>query len=93
MAPLVAQSDTPRTALAFVALNEAPFGIVYATDAAAQDNVRVIGTFPADSHAPIIYPAAITAQSDSAHAAAFLDYLSSDNARAIWRAYGFRVVQ
>jgi molybdate transport system substrate-binding protein len=93
VAPLVAQSDNPRTALAFVALNEAPFGIVYATDAAAQDNVRVIGTFPADSHAPIIYPAAITAQSDSAHAAAFLDYLSSDNARAIWRAYGFSVVQ
>lgn len=93
VAPLVAQSDNARTALAFVALNEAPFGIVYATDAAAQDNVSVIGTFPADSHAPIIYPAAITAQSDSAHAAAFLEYLSSDNARAIWRSDGFRVVQ
>ncbi|WP_019956588.1 molybdate ABC transporter substrate-binding protein [Yoonia vestfoldensis] len=91
--PLVAQSDNVRAALAFVALNEAPLGIVYATDAAVADNVSIIGTFPAGSHAPIIYPAAITAQSDSAHAEAFLDYLASDTARAIWQSYGFSVVE
>ena len=91
VAPMVAQSDNVRTALAFVARNEAPLGIVYATDAAAQENVTVIGTFPAGSHDPIIYPAAITAQSDSDQAQAFLDYLSSAPAQAIWRDFGFTV--
>ena len=91
VAPMVAQSDNVRTALAFVARNEAPLGIVYATDAAAQENVTVIGTFPAGSHDPIIYPAAITAQSDSDQAEAFLDYLSSAPAQAIWRDFGFTV--
>jgi molybdate transport system substrate-binding protein len=89
--PLVAQSDNVRAALAFVALNEAPLGIVYATDAAVEDNVSIIGTFPAGSHAPITYPAAITAQGDSPHAQAFLDFLSSGEAREIWQSFGFSV--
>lgn len=89
VAPLVAQSDNVRAALAFVARNEAPLGIVYATDAAAQDAVSVIGTFPADSHPPITYPAALTAQSDAAQAQAFLDHLSSDAAREVWARFGF----
>jgi molybdate transport system substrate-binding protein len=89
VAPRIAQSDNVRAALAFVALGEAPLGIVYATDAAATDAVTVIGTFPADSHPPIIYPAAITAQSTSAAAAGFLDFMTSATARAIWQAAGF----
>ncbi|MDP5307398.1 molybdate ABC transporter substrate-binding protein [Paracoccus spongiarum] len=93
VAPMVAQSDNVRAALAFVARNEAPLGIVYATDAAVQDDVTVIGSFPADSHDPITYPAAITAQSDSDLAQGFLDYLSSQPARAIWREFGFVVPQ
>ena len=86
---MVAQSDNVRAALAFVARNEAPLGIVYATDAPAEDDVSIIATFPADSHAPITYPAAITAQSQSPVAQDFLDFLSSDGARAIWRDFGF----
>ena len=89
VAPMVAQSDNVRAALAFVARNEAPLGIVYATDAPAEDDVSIIATFPADSHAPITYPAAITAQSQSPVAQDFLDFLSSDGARAIWRDFGF----
>lgn len=91
--PLVAQSDNVRAALAFVAQGEAPLGIVYATDAAVADNVTVIGTFPAGSHAPITYPAAITAQSESPQAAAFLDFLTSDAANAIWAGFGFSVIE
>lgn len=90
--PLVAQADNVRAALAFVAQNEAPYGIVYATDAVVQDNVTIVGTFPAGSHEPITYPAAITAQATSAQAQAFLDYLSTDAARAIWEQYGFTVL-
>ena len=90
--PLVAQSDNVRSALAFVAQDEAPLGIVYATDAAVEDDVSVIGTFPADSHAPITYPAGITAESASPVAEAFLDYLTSESARAIWQEFGFSVL-
>lgn len=90
--PLVAQADNPRAALAFVATSEAPLGIVYATDAAVQEDVTIIGTFPADSHDPIIYPAGITAQATSPVAADFLDYLSSDAAGAIWAGFGFGIL-
>jgi molybdate transport system substrate-binding protein len=89
VAAKVAQSDNVRAALAFVAQGEAPLGIVYATDAAVEDDVTVIGTFPAGSHPPITYPAAITAQSESPVAAAFLDHLGSEPARTIWRDFGF----
>ncbi len=91
VAPLVAQADTVRGALAFVAQGEAPLGIVFATDAAAEDRVSVIGTFPAGSHAPITYPAALTAQATSPVAAEFLDYLTSEPARAVWDAAGFSI--
>lgn len=90
--PLVAQSDNVRTTLALVGRNEAPLGIVYATDAAVEDNVTVIGTFPEGSHEPIVYPAAITAQATSPVAEAFLDYLTGDNARAVWAEFGFSVL-
>lgn len=89
VAPMVAQSENVRTALAFVARDEAPLGIVYATDAVRQADVSVIGTFPHESHAPITYPAALTAQSDNPEAQAFLDYLASDAARAVWSEFGF----
>jgi molybdate transport system substrate-binding protein len=92
VAPLVVQSYSVRTALAFVALGEAPLGIVYATDAVVEDNVTVIGTFPESSHPPIILPATITAQSESPVAADFLDFLSSSSARQIWTEFGFGVV-
>jgi molybdate transport system substrate-binding protein len=91
--PLVAQSDNVRSALAFVALNEAPFGIVYATDAMATDNVSIVGIFPRGSHAPILYPAAITAQSTSPFADTFMEFLTSETARDIWERHGFSVLE
>ena len=91
--PLVAQSDNVRSALAFVAQNEAPLGIVYATDAFASDTVSIVGVFPEGSHDPIIYPAAITAQSTSPVAAEFLEFLTSETARDIWERYGFSVLE
>lgn len=89
VAPVVAQSDNVRTALAFVAQGEAPLGIVYATDAAVQDNVTVIATFPPDSHAPIRYPAALTTHSASPVAQDFLAFLTAPPAQAIWAEFGF----
>ena len=91
VAPLVAQSENVRAAMTFVARGEAPLGIVYATDAEVDPAVAIIGTFPENSHPPITYPAAITAQGDSAAARDLLDYLSSEAAAARWRSFGFLV--
>jgi molybdate transport system substrate-binding protein len=88
----VAQADNVRAALAFVATGEAPYGIVYATDAAAEDNVRIIGTFPADTHTPIVYPAADLANRDVPAEAEFLDYLRGPEARAAFERQGFTVL-
>ena len=77
-----------RAALALVATGEAPLGIVYQTDAAAEPAVRIVGTFPEDTHPPIVYPAAETAEATSADAAAFLDFLRSAKAARALRGAG-----
>lgn len=92
LAPAVAQSDNVRAALAFVARGEAPFGIVYATDAAATDNVTVVATFPADSHPSIRYPAALLTTATDPADRAFFDALSGDAADAIFAAAGFSLL-
>lgn len=88
----VAQSDNVRAALALVATGEAPYGIVYSTDAAAEDKVTVIGTFPADTHPPIVYPVADLANRDTPAEAEFLDYLRGPEAREAFERQGFVVV-
>ncbi|MBN8995558.1 MAG: molybdate ABC transporter substrate-binding protein [Rhizobiales bacterium] len=85
----VVQADNVRAALAFVAKGEAPLGIVYQTDANAEPDVKVIAAFPADSHAPIVYPVALTAASKNPDAKAFLDYLESDKAKPAYEKQGF----
>ena len=89
VAESVAQSENVRMALQLVALGEAPLGIVYASDAVAEPGVSVIATFPEASHSPIIYPGAVIASSTAPEAEAFLAYLSSAPARAIFKAQGF----
>lgn len=91
LAPRVAQADNVRAALALVATGAAPYGIVYATDARAEDDVTAIATFPAETHPPILYPAAAIAGAEGP-AAAFLDYLAGAEARAAFEAEGFAVV-
>jgi molybdate transport system substrate-binding protein len=88
----VAQAENVRAALALVARGEAPLGIVYETDARAEKAVRVVGVFPEDSHAPIVYPAAIVAASTSDDAAAFMDFLGTPEAAALLEKQGFTVL-
>ncbi len=90
VAPHVAQTDNVRAALVLVASGEAPYGVTYATDAAADATVRIVGTFPADTHPPIIYPAALL--TDSAAAAAFFAELTSDEAGAVFTTQGFALL-
>lgn len=88
----VAAAENVRVALALVALGEAPLGIVYETDAAAEPKVKVVGTFPAESHPPIVYPAAVTAASKNADAEAFFAFLRSDEAKAAFSDVGFSIL-
>ncbi len=82
-----------RAALVLVERAEAPLGLVYATDAAISDKVRVAGTFPVDSHPPIVYPVAAVAGGNATAAAAFLDFLKTPEAKKIFEKYGFEVLK
>ena len=92
--PKMAQADNVRAALLLVARGEAKFGIVYATDAKAEPKVKVVGTFPSDSHAPIVYPVAVTtaAKNEAPAAAEFEAYLHSAEARTILMDQGFTLL-
>ena len=91
-APSVAQADNVRAALALVSIGEAPYGIVYATDAAADPAVHVVGTFPADSHKKIVYPVALLRGAADPADRAFLQVLAGDAAGEIFAAQGFTVL-
>ncbi len=90
VASKVAGVDNVRAALALVARGEAPLGVVYRTDANAEANVVVAGVFPAGSHPPIVYPVAAL-KGAKAGAAAFLDFLSTSQARRVFEKHGFTV--
>jgi molybdate transport system substrate-binding protein len=88
VADRLVRADNVRSAMLFVSRGEVPLGIVYATDAAIDPKVKVIDTFPADTHAPITYPAAAT-RGARPEAAAFVVFLKGEQARATWRKFGF----
>jgi len=85
----VAQAENVRAALKFVSTGEAALGIVYQTDAAADPGVKIIGTFPEDSHPPIVYPVGLTASTKDAEAAKFEECLQTDKAKALFEKEGF----
>jgi molybdate transport system substrate-binding protein len=89
----VAQADNVRAALALVSRGEAPLGIVYKTDAAVDTGVKIVDTFPADSHPEIIYPAAQLKDGKSADKKAFFDYLGSAKAKTAFEKQGFTVLK
>jgi molybdate transport system substrate-binding protein len=91
VAPKLARTDNVRAAVLLVERGEAPFGIVYATDAAASGKVHVAGTFPANSHTPVTYPIAIVAKRDRPEVRRFLDFLGGPEAQAIYRRAGFSI--
>jgi len=84
----VVRAENVRSALAFVARGEAALGIVYATDAKAENRVKVLDVFPESTHPPITYPIALTAGAD-ADAARFTAFVMSAAGSKIFRKYGF----
>jgi molybdate transport system substrate-binding protein len=89
----VAGAESVRAALTLVSRGEAPYGIVYRTDATADPGVAVVGTFPENSHPPVIYPVALTAGGTNRDAAAYLDFLKSAKAAPFFEHEGFVVLK
>jgi molybdate transport system substrate-binding protein len=91
MADRIARAENVRAALAFVDRGEAPLGIVYRSDALIDKKVRLVDTFPADSHPPIVYPIALTAVAKP-QAAQFIAYVRSEAGAAAFKRYGFTLL-
>ena len=89
--PKLTPTANVRVALALVARGMAPLGIVYATDARAEPNVKVIGTFPEDAHPPIVYPVAAT-KTAKPNVVQYLDFLRTGTAKTKFETYGFTVL-
>mgnify|MGYP000868159866 CR=1 FL=1 len=85
----LAESENVRAALLLVARGEAPLGVVYGSDALAEPRVKVLATFPADSHPDIVYPVATLRASTHPQAQAFVQWLQSPQADDIFRQRGF----
>ncbi len=83
------RADNVRGALRFVALGEAPLGIVYASDALSDARVKVVDTFAADTHPPIVYPLALLPDASN-EAKDFYGFLMGPQARAIFQRWGFK---
>jgi molybdate transport system substrate-binding protein len=92
VAPHVAGAENVRAALLYVDRKETPLGIVYATDAASDPDVEIAGTFPEDTHPPIIYPIALIAASNNPNALKFLAFLESPAAKPAFEKQGFTVL-
>jgi molybdate transport system substrate-binding protein len=87
--PKFAMAESVRAALTLVARGEAVLGIVYSTDAKVEPGVKIVGTFPADTHPPIIYPVAATTTAKP-ETAEYLNFLKSSAAKTILEKYGFK---
>jgi molybdate transport system substrate-binding protein len=87
--PKFAMAESVRAALTLVARGEAVLGIVYSTDAKVEPGVKIVGTFPADSHPPIIYPVAATTTAKP-ETSGYLAFLRSTTAKTILEKYGFK---
>ena len=87
----IAAAENVRAALLLVARGEAPLGIVYQTDAAAEPLVRIVATFPPDSHPPIVYPMALTPTA-GAEARELAAYLRGPAAGVLFEAQGFALL-
>jgi molybdate transport system substrate-binding protein len=87
----IAPAKDVRAGLALVERAESPLGIVYASDAVISDKVRVVGTFPTDSHPNIDYPVAAVKTANSSAALNFIKFLSAPQAKEVWAKFGFEV--
>src|SRR5215472_4439252 len=89
----LALAQDVRAALELVSHREAPLGIVYQTDAVADQGVDIVGTFPAPSHPPIVYPLAVTAASTNPAAKSYIAFLQSHEVAPAFGLQGFALLR
>jgi molybdate transport system substrate-binding protein len=90
--PKLVFANNVRQVLASVESGNADAGLVYATDAKISQRVKVVVAADEKFHSPIVYPMAVIQRSRNIPAAReFLNFLSSNQAKAILRKYGFIV--
>jgi molybdate transport system substrate-binding protein len=92
VADRLVRTDNVRVALAYVARGEAALGIVYVTDALIERKVRIVDTFPADSHLPIVYPIALTPTAPPL-AKSYVTFIAGPQAATIFKKFGFSAKQ
>jgi molybdate transport system substrate-binding protein len=89
VADRIAIAENVRVAVTMVGRGEAPLAVVFTTDAVGNDSVKTLGSFPDDSHPPILYPASVTTASRHPDAVRFLNYLSSPSGKAVFARFGY----
>ena len=88
--PRVIRGGSVRGTLEWVARAEADGGIVYRTDALAEDRVTLAFAFEGEDYPAPTYPGAVTTRTEYRQAAeAFLDFMSGAEAVALLAASGF----
>jgi molybdate transport system substrate-binding protein len=93
MADKLLLGSTVREVLAYVETGNVVAGIVYATDATTSDKVITVASAPSEINVKISYPTAIVSASENTEAARdYLDFLSGDDAKAIFESYGFSTI-
>jgi len=85
----VARAENPLLAVKMVARGEAPYAVVFTTDAMTDPGVDIVASFPDGSHPPIRYPIGILAKSANPEAAKFLNYLKSPPATETFKRLGY----
>lgn len=86
----VAIAESPPAAVNLVVRGEALVALVFSTDAKGVTGIKVAGVFPANSHPPIVFPAALLRDSHGPDAARFLAFLASPKAAVVFKRYGYR---
>jgi molybdate transport system substrate-binding protein len=82
-----------KEVLSLVESGSADCGVVFYTDAMTSKAVNIAAHAPIGSHQPAVYPAAVLKRSENAAAAkAFLNYLGSPEALAVFEKIGFSTV-
>lgn len=88
--PKAVQAKDVRTVLTYVETGNVEAGVVYKTDAAVSDKVKIVASAPAGSHDPIVYPIAVITNTKQSKAAEdFAAYLAGPEAQAVFAKYGF----
>ncbi len=88
--PKLVNGPDVRATLAYVESGSADAALVYRTDAEASDRVEIMDIVPGDSYPPVIYPAVVlSASNHGAEAQDFLRFLVGEEAREIFRRFGF----